>query len=103
MRFILGAQLEPSHNIEVLYPEKTSFRPSKWPLKFRNQKTAKNSKLPEDCFKPIGTCGWPLISTWINTSSLGRKGIYCVECPGVRENHLLNLHFDELLSLLEKL
>jgi hypothetical protein len=33
--------------IEVLDHEKTSFRPSKWPQKFRNRKTAKNSKLPK--------------------------------------------------------
>jgi hypothetical protein len=51
--------------IEVLNPEKTSFRPSKWPQKFRNRKTAKNSKLPEDCFEPVGIGGWPPISTWI--------------------------------------
>jgi hypothetical protein len=52
--------------IEVLDPKKSSFRPSKWPRKFRNQKTAKNSKLLEDCFEPVGIGGWPPISTWIN-------------------------------------
>jgi hypothetical protein len=31
--------------IEVFDREKKSFRPSKWPQKFRNRKTAKNSKL----------------------------------------------------------
>jgi hypothetical protein len=64
-RFILGAQLEPSNIIEVPDREKTSFRPSKWPQKFRNQKTAKNSKLPTNCFEPVGIGGWPPISTWI--------------------------------------
>jgi hypothetical protein len=54
----LGAQSEPLAIIEVLYPKKTSFRPSKWPQKFRNQKTAKNSKLPENCFEPVGIGGW---------------------------------------------
>jgi hypothetical protein len=71
--------------------------------KFRNQKTAKNSKLPEDCFEPVGIGGWPPISTWINPPSLGRNGLHCIEFPGEREKHLLNLHLDELLALLEKL
>jgi hypothetical protein len=59
----LGDQLEPSDAIEKLYPEKPSFRPSKWPRKL---KTAKNSKLPklsEKRFKSVGKGGWPLIST----------------------------------------
>jgi hypothetical protein len=70
----------------------------------RKLKTAKNSKLPklpENCFEPVGKGGWPLISTWINTPSLGRNGIHCIEFPGERENHLLNVHLDELLALLE--
>ena len=88
--------------IEDLYLKKTSFRPSKWPRKL---KLAKNSKLPkllENCFEPFGKGGWPLISTWINPPSLGSNGIHCVEFPGEREKHLLNLHLGELLVLLEK-
>jgi hypothetical protein len=42
-----GGSIKAFAIIEVLDPEKTSFRPSKWPQKFRNRKTAKNSKLPE--------------------------------------------------------
>jgi hypothetical protein len=84
-------------------PKKPSFRPSKWPQKFRNRKTAKNSKLPENCFEPVGIGGWPPISTWINPPSLGRNGLHCIEFPGEREKRLLNLHLDELLALLEKL
>jgi hypothetical protein len=50
--------------VEVLNLEKKLFRPSKWPQKFRNQKkTVKNSKLPTNCFEPVGIGGWPLIST----------------------------------------
>jgi hypothetical protein len=67
-------------------------------------KTTKNSKLPklpENCFELVRKGGWPPISTWINTPSLGSNGIHCVECPGEREKHLLNLHLGELLSLLE--
>jgi hypothetical protein len=67
-------------------------------------KIAKNSKLPklpENCFEPIGQGGWPLISTWINPPSLGSNDIHCVECPGEREKHLLNLNLGELLALLE--
>ena len=59
--------------------QKNSFRPSKWPQKFRNRKTVKNSKLPEDYFGPVGIGGWPLISTWINPPSLGSNGIHCIE------------------------
>jgi hypothetical protein len=58
--------------IEVLDPKKTSFRPSKWPRKFRNRKTAKNSKLPEDCFEPVGIGGWPP-DIHLDQSSLLRK------------------------------
>jgi hypothetical protein len=36
--------------IEVPSHEKMSFRPSKWPRKFRTRKTAKNSKLPKKKF-----------------------------------------------------
>jgi hypothetical protein len=63
--FILGAQLDPLAISEVVDLKKTSFRPSKWPWKFRNQETAQNSKLLEDCFQLVGIGGWPLISTWI--------------------------------------
>jgi hypothetical protein len=62
-RFILGAQIDPLAIIDMLYPKKTSFRPLKCPQKFRNQKTAKNSKFPEVCFEPFGIGGWPSIST----------------------------------------
>jgi hypothetical protein len=39
--FIFGAQLETLDNIDVIYQRKTSFRPSKWPWKFRSRKIAK--------------------------------------------------------------
>jgi hypothetical protein len=84
--------------IENLDLENPSFGPSKWPRKL---KIAKNSKLPENCFEPVGKGGWPPISTWINPPSLGRNGIHCVEFLGEREKHLLNLHLGELLVLLE--
>jgi hypothetical protein len=87
----------------VLDPEKKSYWPSNWPRKFRNLKTAKSRKFPEDCFESVGIGGWPPIFTWINTPSLGRNGLHCVEILGERENHLLNLHLDGLLALLEKL
>jgi hypothetical protein len=84
-------------------PKKPSFRPSKWPQKLKTAKNSKLPKLPENCFEPVGKGGWPPISTWISTPSLGRNGFHCVEFPGEREKHLLNLHLDELFSLLEKL
>jgi hypothetical protein len=95
----LGAQSNPLDIIEVIDLKKTLFKPSKWLEKFRNQKTAKNSKLPEDCFELVGIGGWPPISTWINPPSLGSNGLHCVECPWEREKRLLNLHLDELLAL----
>ena len=99
----MRAQSKSLAVMEVHDIKKTSFRPSKWPRKFRNQKPAKNSKLPEDCFEPVGIGGWPTISTWINLTSVGSNGIHCIECLGERENHFLNLHLNELLTLLDKL
>jgi hypothetical protein len=61
-----GGSIILSNIIENLYPEKPSFRPSKWPQKL---KTAKNSKLPkllENCFEPVGKDGWPPICTGIS-------------------------------------
>jgi hypothetical protein len=62
----LGAQSEPLTIIENLYPEKPSFRPSKWPQKLKTTKNSKLPKLPENCFERVGKGGWPPISTWIN-------------------------------------
>jgi hypothetical protein len=99
----LGGSIKPLDIIEKLDPKKPSFRPSKWPRKLKTAKNSKLPKLPENCFEPVGKGGWPPISTWINPPSLGRNGLHCIECPGEREKHLLNLHLDELLALLEKL
>jgi hypothetical protein len=82
----LGAQSKALAKIEVHDHEKMSFRPSKWPRKFKTRKTAKNSKLPTNCFEPVGIGGWPLISTWINPPSLGSNGIHCVEFPMERRD-----------------
>jgi hypothetical protein len=65
----LGAQKNSLNIIEVINIQKNSFRPSKWPHKFRNRKTVENSKLPEDYFELVGIGGWPPISTWINELS----------------------------------
>jgi hypothetical protein len=88
--------------IENLDLEKNSFRPSKWPRKLKPAKNSKLPKWPENYFEPFGKGGWPPISTWINPPSLGSNGLHCVEFPGEREKHLLNLHLSELLVLLEK-
>jgi hypothetical protein len=48
--------------------------------------------------EPFGKGGWPPISTWINPPSLGSNGIHCVEFPGEREKHLLNLILVRYLS-----
>jgi hypothetical protein len=85
--------------IENLYLEKPSFRPSKWPRKLKPAKNSKLPKLPENCFEPVGKGGWPPISTWINPPSLGSNGIHCVEFPGEREKHLLDLHLGELACI----
>jgi hypothetical protein len=88
--------------IENLDIKKPSFGPSKWPRKLKPAKNSKLPKWPEKCFEPFGKGGWPPISTWINPTSLGSNGLHCVELPGEREKHLLNLHLGELLVLLEK-
>ena len=74
-----GGSIMPSAIIENLDLEKLSFRPSKWPRKLKLAKNSKLPKLPENCFEPVGKGGWPLISTWINTPSLGINGLHCVE------------------------
>jgi hypothetical protein len=95
--------IKGNFHIANLFSQKTSFRASKWPQKLKTAKNSKLPKLPENCFEPVGKGGWPPISTWINPPSLGSNGLHCVECLGEREKHLLNLHLDELLALLEKL
>jgi hypothetical protein len=93
----------PSAITENLDLKKPSFGPSEWSRKL---KTAKNSKLPkllEIFFDPVEKGGWPPISTWINNPSLQINGIHCVDFSREREKHLLNLHFGELLALLETL
>ena len=87
--------------IENLDLEKPSFGPSKWPRKLKPAKNSKLPKLPENCFEPIGKGGWPPISTWINSPSLGSNGIHCIEFSGEREKRLLDLHLSELLVFLE--
>jgi hypothetical protein len=82
---------------------KKSFRPSKWPRKFRNRKTAKNSKLPKNCFEPVGQGGWPPRSSWINPPPLGRNGLHCIEFPHQMRKFLLNLAPGEPLSLVQEL
>jgi hypothetical protein len=97
-----GGSIMPSAIIENLDLEKPSFGPSKWPRKLKPAKNSKLPKWPENYFEPFGKGGWPPISTWINPPSLGSNGLHCVEFPGEREKHLLNLHLGELLVLLEK-
>jgi hypothetical protein len=54
------------------FPKKRRLGPQNDSGSFRTQKTAKNSQLPkfpENYFEPVGKCGWPPISTWINLST----------------------------------
>ena len=46
-----GGPIIPFSIIRELYPEKPSFRPSKWPWKLKTAKNSKLSKLPENCFE----------------------------------------------------
>ena len=66
----MGNKLEPSDIIENLYPEKPSFRPSKWPQKLKTAKNSKLPKLPENYFELVGKGGWPPISTWTSVSPI---------------------------------
>ena len=72
-----GGSIMPSTIIENLDLEKTSFRPSKWPRKWKPAKNSKLPKWPENCFEPFGKCGWPPISTWISNF----HGIYEITFP----------------------
>jgi hypothetical protein len=63
-----GAHSNLVNFMEAINCEKSMFRPSKMPQKFKTQKTAKNSKLPTICFKLDGIGGWPPISTCIKSS-----------------------------------
>ena len=92
-----------SNIIENIDLEKSSFGPSKWPRKLKTAKNSKLPKWPKNFFEWFGRGGWPPISTWINPPSLGRNGLHCIECPGERKKHLLNLNLGELLALLETL
>jgi hypothetical protein len=69
--------------IENLDLEKPSFRPSKWPQKLKPAKNSKLSKLPENCFEPVGKGGWPLISTWINIPTLCYDNVPALCCDDV--------------------
>jgi len=64
-----GVSILPLAIIENLYLEKTSFRTSKWPRKWKPAKNSKLPKWPENCFEPFGKGGWPPISTWIKPSA----------------------------------
>jgi len=96
-----GVSIMTSDIIENLNLEKPSFRPSKWPRKLKPAKNSKLAKLSENYFEPFEKGEWPSISTYINPPSLGSNGIHCVEFPGEREKHLLNLDLGELLILIE--
>jgi hypothetical protein len=61
----------PSMIIEVPNHKKMFFRLSK----FRTQKTAKNSKLPKNCFDPVRIGGWPPIYSWNNVINTRRLDI----------------------------
>ena len=60
-----GGPIMPSAITENLDLEKTSFRPSKWPRKWKPAKNSKLPKWPKNCFEPFGKGGWSPISTWI--------------------------------------
>jgi hypothetical protein len=68
--------------LEKPHPEKPSFKPSKWPKKFKIAKNSKLPELPKNYFEPFGKGGWPSISTWINYPSLGSNGLLYVEFLG---------------------
>ena len=53
-----GGSIMPLDIIKNLNIEKPSFRPSKWPRKFKTAKNSKLPKLPESHFEPFGKCGW---------------------------------------------
>jgi hypothetical protein len=102
-RFIYGDQSKPLAIIEVAYHENTSFRPSKFPQKFKNQKNTKNIKFPKNYFELVGQGGWPPRSSYINIPPLGSNGLHFVECPHQMRKLLLNLAPGEPLALVQEL
>ena len=94
-----GGSIMPLNIIENLYLEKNSFRPSKWPRKWKPAKNSKLPKWPKNCFEPFGKGGWPPISTWINPPSLGINGHHCIKCLRERGKRLMNLHLGESFAL----
>ena len=99
----MGDQSKTSYIIEKIDPEKPSFRPSKWPWKLKTAKTSKLPKSLENCFEPVGKCGWPPISIWINRPSLAINGLHYVEVPHQMRKFLLNLALGEPLALVQEL
>jgi hypothetical protein len=85
-----GGPIMPFIIIENLNLEKTSFRPSKWPRKFKPTKNSKLSKLPENYFEPFGKGGWPpiymnllrlrLFNNWIYMRGQCVEGIFALCC-----------------------
>jgi hypothetical protein len=66
--------------------------------KVKTTKNSKLTKLPENCFEPVGKGVWPSISTRINPPYLGSNVIHFFECPSKRKKRLLNLNLGELLA-----
>jgi hypothetical protein len=65
-------------------------------------KNSKSTKLPKNCFEPVGKGGWSSISTWINPPFLGRNGLHCIEVPHQMRKFLLNLAPGESLALVQE-
>jgi hypothetical protein len=65
----LGINKSLSISLRCSIQKKIHLCPQNGPRSLGTEKTAKNRKLLEDCFEPVGIGGWPPISTWITVTS----------------------------------
>jgi hypothetical protein len=79
------------------------FRASKWPWKFKTQKSRKKTTKMKIVCEPVRIGGWPPISTWIIPPPLGSNGLHCVEFPHHMRKFQLNLTLCEPLALVQEL
>jgi hypothetical protein len=77
---------------------KKLFRASKQPRKSGTRKLGKKCQN-----EPVGICGRPPASIWINPPPLGRNGLHYVEFPHQMREFLLNLAQGEPLALVQEL
>jgi hypothetical protein len=75
------------------------FRASKKPRNSGPENLEETAKLENCQNEPVGICGRPPTSIWINPPPLGINGLHCVDFPHQMREFLLNLAQGEPLAL----